>query len=105
MSADSVLSLPELRDNNPYFTGSVSLFDDGTMSLDPGPFTYQKSDADRYYTVIDNENLSSIAFEAYKDSKLWHILAKANNLFFPFELVAGTTLLIPDLNHLQVTNS
>lgn len=105
MANATTLTLPELRDNNPYFTGSVSLFTDGTYTMDAGDFNYLKSDKDRYYTTQDNENLSAIAFQAYGDSKLWWIIAKANNVFDPFTLDAGTTLLIPSLNHIQIANS
>lgn len=97
-------TLPQLRDNNPYYNGSVAVFGDGTLSLDPAPLAYEKSDQDRYYTVIDEENLNNIAFQAYGDSKLWHILAKVNNIFDPFILESGSTLIIPDLAHIQIAN-
>lgn len=104
MAQDNILTPPELRDDNPYFTGVVSVFDDGSVALDPGDFNYQKSDQDRYYTVIDEENLNAISFKAYGNAKLWHILAKVNNIFNPFELESGSTLLIPDLDHVQFSN-
>lgn len=104
MATQDILTPPELRDNNPYFTGVVSVFSDGSVALDPGDLVYQKSEQDRYYTIIDEESLNAIAFKAYGDSKLWHILAKVNNLFDPFNLESGSTLLIPDLDHTQFAN-
>lgn len=104
MANSTTIALPELRDNNPYYTGVIVVFADGSLALDPGPLAYTKSEQDRYYTVIDEENLSNIAFQAYGDSKLWHLLAKVNNLFDPFTLESGSTLLIPDLAQIQMSN-
>lgn len=100
----TTIALPELRDDNPYYNGVITVFKDGSLALDPGPLVYNKSDQDRYYTVIDEENLSNIAFEGFGSSKLWHIIAKVNNLFDPFILESGSTLLIPDLAHVQFAN-
>lgn len=104
MSNNNSIPLPVLRDDNPYATGSVAVFKDGSVALDPGDFNYIKSQGDRYYTVIDEENLNSISYQAYGNAKLWWVLAKANNLFSPFDLESGLTLLVPDIKTMQIAN-
>jgi nucleoid-associated protein YgaU len=94
----------ELRDNNPYSIGSLFTFDDGTLYLDEGELNYEKSDNDRYYTVIQGDTLWAIAGFAYQDSKEWWKIAMVNKLENPFELRIGSTLIIPDLENLKITS-
>jgi len=96
--------LPDLRDDNPYYNGTIFQFDDSSLSLDRNPLVYEKSDKDRYYTTGDGESLDGISFQAYLSSKLWHMIADVNDIFFPLDLPAGSTLLIPDYNKAQILN-
>lgn len=96
--------IPELREDNPYYYGSVFIFPDGSMSLDRDPIIYSRSDKDRYYTVGDGEFIDSIAYEAYGNSKEWWKIADVNGILFPFDLPIGETLVIPDLDQIQIAN-
>lgn len=106
MANDSnpVIVSPVLRDDNPYYFGTVIVFPDGSLALDSAPLVYAKSENDRYYTVADGETLENISYEAYGSSKWWHVIAKINGVFFPFALPIGATLVIPDLDTLQINN-
>lgn len=98
------VTLPILRDDNPYYGGTVFVFPDGSLSLDRTPVVYQKSANDRYYTVSDGEVLSDISYAGYNTSKDWWVIADVNKIFFPFTLDTGITLIIPDLDTLQINN-
>lgn len=100
----TTITLPVLRDDNPYSGGTVFIFPDGSMSLDRNPVVYQKSINDRYYTVGDGESLDNISYEAYASSKRWWQIADVNKVFFPFQLDIGVTLVIPDLDTLEINN-
>lgn len=101
-TTSTVIDFPILRDDNPYYSGVVFQFDDGSLALDRVPLDYEQSDADRYYTVGDMEEIDMIAYEGYNNSKLWWVIADANNILFPFQLDRGTTLLIPDEDQVQI---
>lgn len=104
MATISQITLPILRDDNPYYFGSVFQFPDGSLSLDRTSIIYKQSPNDQYYTVGDGENLSDISYAAYGNSKYWWVIADVNGIFFPFDLPIGETLVIPDLDALQINN-
>jgi nucleoid-associated protein YgaU len=87
----------DLRLNNPFAYAELSQLKDGTYCFEQN----QKPDTTncRYYTTVDTDTFSSIAFEAYGDSKYWWIIYLANEIDNPFELelLGGTTLKIPDI--------
>lgn len=64
-----------------------------------------ETEADRYITVnIKNENrLDMIAFEAYKSSTYWWVVALANNIIDPFNVPVGTVLRIPPMSSLYTS--
>jgi hypothetical protein len=93
-----------LRENNPYSVGNIFLFDEGDLILDREPIVPAKSSRDRYYTVEQEDSFGLIAFKAYGDSKWWWIIRDANKIDYAFDLVRGTTLLIPDLNTVKVSS-
>jgi hypothetical protein len=101
--ADQIL-LPDLRDDNPYYNGTVFEFDDGSLSLDRTPLVYEKSENDRYYTIGEGESLDGISNQAYFNSKLWWMIADINEVFFPLDLSIGETFVIPDYNKAQIAN-
>lgn len=94
----------QLRENNPYSIGSLFLFKEGDVLLDPGQPTFVKSKRDRYYTVESSDDIWTIAFKAYGNSKWYWVILYANNIDFAFDIVTGQTLLIPDLNTFKVTS-
>lgn len=96
--------LPVLREDNPFYNGVVFVFPDGSLSLDRTPVQYSPSVNDRYYTVSENESITDISFAAYGDSKYWWVLADVNNIFTPWCISAGTTLVVPDLDEVQVNS-
>lgn len=106
MATAPLANLPVLRDDNPYYNGQVATFPDGSQALDPGPLVYTKSPNDKYYTLGQGDTLDNIAGQdgAYGNSKYWWVIAKVNNVFDPFSLTAGDTMVIPDKDILDVNN-
>ena len=54
------------------------------------------------HTVVDGETLQSIAYFYYKDSGYWLHIARANEIFNPFndtEFYPGKRLIIPLINN------
>lgn len=49
-----------------------------------------------YHTVREGDSLISIAWQYYRDSGQWGLIARANNILNPFtEVKPGDRLLIP----------
>jgi len=53
------------------------------------------SDSDTFILSKDSSRLDSLAYEAYGDSKLWWVIAKANGIRGKIALKAGQLLRIP----------
>lgn len=88
----------QLRENNPYFNGVILEFPIGSPLLIRPKLRYTASPNDRLHIVRDGEDLLSIAFKYYGDSKEWHVIADVNDdIINPLELQTGYTLIIPDL--------
>lgn len=102
----ATITLPVLDDDNPYYGSQVAQFPDGSLALDPVPVVYIQGPNDKYFTVSEGDTLDNIAGQsgAYGNSKLWHIIAKVNNIFDPFNLNPGDTLVIPDKNTLDLNS-
>jgi nucleoid-associated protein YgaU len=63
-----------------------------------------KSDRDLYIVTQTGDRLDTLAYEFYKDSTLWWIIATANNIHdATFALPDGTTLRIPE-NYNKIVN-
>ena len=95
--ATNALETLELRENNPYSIGSLFLFPEGDVLLDPGTPVFNKSTQDRYYTVEESDTMWTIAHKAYGNSKWYWVIQYANDLDFAFDIATGDVLLIPDL--------
>lgn len=111
MPTQTLVVIPEdieLRENNPYSIGSVFVFEEGDYELDREPITYNPSIRDKYVTTEQGDTLGSIAWAQYGSSKYWWILADVNPdiewLSPLWDIADGTTLLIPDLRKLQITD-
>jgi nucleoid-associated protein YgaU len=85
-----------LRSNNPYSIGYISDLGDGNLSLDRDNLKLSKNSLDKYHTIKDGDDLTLLAYQFYGDSKLWWIIADANNLHNPLDLTEGLYLVIPD---------
>lgn len=97
----------DLREDNPYSIGFITLFGNNLQSLDSVKPKLNKTASDRLYTTIEGDTFSNIAFEAYGNSKYWWLIWFANSIDFPFdlEILPNTTLLIPDLENFNSLNS
>jgi len=47
------------------------------------------------HVIRDGDDLLSIAYQYYRDEKLWYIIATDNGIINPFELTVGSILYIP----------
>ena len=84
-------------DNHLYYTtGFKIVYPEGDRSLQRIPLKFTGLQSDKWHTVIDGQNLSSIANKYYGDSELWYVIADANAIFNPFDdIETGLTLRIP----------
>lgn len=94
----STTSNTKLRLNNPYHFGVISIFLDGEQSLDREKLVIPSSPLDKFYIIRSNDEMTTIAYKFYGDSKYWWIIADRNDIENPFILEEGKTLIIPDLN-------
>ena len=86
-----------LRIDNPYSTGIIQQFKNGTLALDRFKINHKPNEKDALHVVQDFDTLSSLSGKYYKNSKYWWIIADTNNIDDPFTLAVGTVLIIPDL--------
>lgn len=49
----------------------------------------------RTHTVVSGDTLQSIAYDEYRDPRLWRAIAATNNVDDPLRVRAGTSLLLP----------
>lgn len=57
----------------------------------------ETADYTKQHTVLQGENIASIAFKYYADPTLWRPIARLNQLDNPRDLIAGQHLAIPSL--------
>lgn len=94
----------QLEDENPYSTGYIIPLEDGKQILKREKLVYSFAvTRDKTHVVIEGETIFDIAFRWYANSKLWFIIADANNIMNPFELTMGSTLIIPDLDKFKLS--
>ena len=63
------------------------------------------SDSDMYVASETGDRLDTLAYQYYKDSSLWWIIASANNIHnAPLGLKDGTILRIPQ-NYIEILNN
>lgn len=78
---------------------NVKVFMDETnIYFNPvGYVTIPAHEDDQFFNVTlkYKDNLPLIAHKFYKDSKLWWVIAKANNISDPLNVADGTILRIP----------
>ena len=62
-------------------------------------------DDDKYVATETGDRLDTLAYQYYKNSSLWWIIASANNIHnAPLGLTDGTILRIPQ-NYIEILNS
>lgn len=87
---------------NPYANGTVFIFPEKDGQLTRKPLIYIKSSKDKTRTILEGEDLSSIAYEEYGDSKWYWVLAEVNNYLLALDINVGDIIIIPDLDLLFV---
>lgn len=94
----------QLSDNNLYAYGYLNVYaEDNSVQLLRTKLDITAEAGDQYHTVIQGDRIDLIAFKFYKkivddSSKLWWIIADANNVQNPLDISSfiGTVFLIPD---------
>ena len=81
-----------------YDKSIVFSFKEGDFNLVREPYFYIESKDDRVHEVIDGDRLDTIAFKYYGNSRLWYIIADANEITNPFEIEVGSKLIIPGIS-------
>jgi nucleoid-associated protein YgaU len=95
--------LLNLKTTNPYARGYIVDMGDNKQILKRTQLEYNPIvSKDKSHTVRDQEKIWDLAYIYYGNSKLWYIIADANQLFNPFELVTNSKLLIPDQSNYKV---
>lgn len=91
-----------LKSNNPYSTGSILRFEDGTPPLlERKEIEYVPSTEDSLYTLTEGETLTDVAGKFYGDSKLYWVIAMANGIDNPLDLSESLDLIIPPFETIQ----
>lgn len=91
----------KLNINSAFTIGSITTFEDGTQSLDRPRLVHVPAIKDKLHIITSFDDLQSISFKRYGDSKFWWILRDVNNLDDIFTLEVGKSLIIPDLNKIK----
>jgi nucleoid-associated protein YgaU len=94
--------MAELQKTNLYSNGRVIQFKDSRQVLLRDKIVYQEGAQDEYHTVIETDTLSDLAYKKYGNSADWYIIADVNNIHFPWELVVGSSLIIPNKDLINI---
>lgn len=93
-----------VRENNLYVNGRIIDLGSGESELVRDVIAYQANQDDEYYTVKQDDEITRIAYEKYKDfvpdaSKYWWAIADANNIENPMDLsdLVSQEILIPNI--------
>lgn len=76
---------------------TVSFSEYRNADLEAKEVKRETADYSKRYLVGEGETLSAIAGRLYGDARLWRPLALANRILNPRDLVAGTSLRVPQL--------
>jgi len=82
----------ELTEDDLYAQGSITEFDDGSVLLERTIAPYTPQIGDDYYETISDDNYDTLAYLKYDNSKLWHVIANANNIINPFDVLPNTVV-------------
>jgi nucleoid-associated protein YgaU len=74
---------------------SVVLREYKTIEQQVAQLNLQSADVTKSYVVQSGDTLPKISYGAYDDPTVWRIIADANNIIDPTELVPGTVLSLP----------
>lgn len=87
-----------VRTDNPYITGFLVKLADDERALYRNRIKHLPSPNDIYHTVTYADRIDILAFNYYKNSKYWWVIADVNDLLNPLDLEVGQSLIIPDIN-------
>ena len=97
----------ELNINNLYITGTIYTYPEGNQKLLRKRLNYVGTVKDIYHRVVYGDTLDAIAYKYYGTvtidaSKLWWIIADANNILNPLDITkyVGKDIVVP--NYYQV---
>jgi len=76
--------------------GYLINYKEGDQSIERLPVIYLVGINSKLYIIVQDDTLQSIANAFYGTSESWFIIADANEIFNPFELIIGDTLIIPN---------
>lgn len=75
----------------------IVYYKEGDEAIYRTPISYKANVNDIYHTIKYNETLHDIARKYYGSSYLWFLIADVNQVITDiFDLVPGTTILIPN---------
>lgn len=79
----------------------VTRFSDGTeLAADVTPLPILTGEEETYI-VGQGDTLLSISYTKYRNHSNWDVIAKVNNILYPYYLPVGTVLVIPNINDLR----
>lgn len=97
-----------LRKDNPYSSGSILVFPNGSKALTRENLVYRPNIKDELHVLTQFDTLANLAFTKYKSSKYWWIISDINKIPNPFIMedaqgnsLIGTAIVLPDFSALQ----
>lgn len=82
--------------SSPYQNVYALQYDNNDVSLERIPYEHMASPQDIIHTILEGETITSIAYQYYKDSGKWYIIADTNNIYNPIaDLKVGQEIIIP----------
>lgn len=95
----------KFRKNNPFSTGYFAMYrdTDDLPELFRMPIAYKVDEYDEFHPVTFYDDLWTLSFKWYGNSKYWWVIYDANNnILNPFELPVGEFILKPNLSKLNL---
>lgn len=101
-----------LKDNNLYQNGRITKYANGELELERDIILFPGDENDSYYTVVEGDEITVIAYNKYKDftddaGKYWWLIADCNNIENPLDLseYIGQDITIPSFAAFKLRQS
>lgn len=57
---------------------------------------------DVFHTVVEGDRVDLIAYRYLGSASLWWVICDYNDIFLPLDLVSGSVLRVPSVEHVQM---
>lgn len=87
-----------MKKNDIYNNSFIINYEEGDKSLQRQTILHEDDLEDRSYVIKDGDTLTGISNDHYGEPLFWYIIADVNNIYNPFILEVGKSIIIPNIS-------